>query len=144
MKNSLALDDSTQPLTQILRPFTALQAVLDGYNTLLAFIQLPKLLAQLDVDVLTGSDYVSTTSPLKPADTRTKFNALLAKLDADVIVGDTNYAALLTANVDADLVTQWPLLLAKLDVDSGVPLTTYTASNALPFVTTIDAKPRAL
>lgn len=89
---------------------------------------------------------------------KTDFNAVLTKLDADTLVNNTNYSALLaisstTPAIPATLLangvgeydlyttvsalqtlaqecaTDYAALLAKLDLDSGVNLTTYASGN---------------
>ena len=95
---------------------------------------------------------------------KTDFNATLAKLDADVLVGDTNYVSTtqITASVPSraatirkdgihqgDLytlisslasfastcATKYAALLAKLDADGGVNLTTYASGNPVTSTT---------
>ena len=117
--------------------FGRMQVVMAGFNLLLAYVQFPKLLAQLDADDATTSDYASTLTPANPAGLRAKFNALLAKLDTDAKPAGANYASLLTASADADIGTQWPKLLVKLDGDD-VADNTYVAKNTLTFALTLD------
>lgn len=144
MKNSAALDETTSPLSNQLKPFAALQAAMDLSNLLLVFVQMPKLLAQLDADNLTTSAYAATFTPTSPGDVRTKFNAMLAQLDTDAIPAGADYVATLTAAADTDLVTKWPALLAKLAGDNSGDKANYVGKNTLPFLTTIDLKARAV
>jgi hypothetical protein len=142
-RNSQALDNSSGMLPQVLKPFQALDALQDVGNLLLLMVQFPKLLAQLDADDLTTSNYAATLTPTSPGNILTQFNALLAKLDTDAKPAGANYAALLTAGADADLPAKWTGLLAKLDLDDNAD-NTYVTKNTLPFVKPLDALPRAI
>lgn len=144
MKNTAVLDESNGPILEKLRPFAGLQAVQDGLNLLLAYVQFPKLLAELDTDNLSTSNYAATLTPLSPANVRTQFNAILAKVDTDAIPAGSDYAATLTAAADSDLPTKWPLLLTKLGADNSANKANYVPNHTLPFVTTLNAKPTVI
>lgn len=58
------------------------------------------------------------------------FRLLLAKLDADGGVTDTNYGSTLAPRSDADVLTQFTALLAKLDLDGGVTPTDFASTLA--------------
>jgi len=129
--------DVSSPVARRFNLGTHLQALEDLSNLMLAFGHLPKLLAQLDADDATTSDYAATLAALTPGDVVAKFNLLLAKLDTDAKPAGADYAATLTAASASDLPRVWPLLLTKLDGDDNAD-NTYVAKNTLPFLTTIN------
>jgi hypothetical protein len=137
MKTNAQMLDTASPIHQRFLVGTHLQALEDIGNLQLVLGQLPKLLAQLDADNLTTSNYAATLTPLNPGDVITEFNAILAKLDTDAVPAGANYAALLTVVTVADLVIQWAALLAKLDLDDNTDAT-YVAKNTLPFLKTLN------
>lgn len=129
--------DGDSPANAKLKVGSHIQTVEDTLNLLLAFVQLPKLLAQIDADDATTSNYAATLTPTNPGNVLTQFTALLAKLDADAKPAGSDYAALLTPALLSELPTKWLALLKKLDLDDNTDAT-YEAKNALPFVTTLN------
>ena len=79
-------------------PAAALQAMQVASNAQVVTAAFATLTAALDTDSLQNSDYASVAGTASIGTLVTKFNAVLARLDADTSVADTNYVALLTVS----------------------------------------------
>lgn len=118
--------------------FQRIEALIDQANVLTLYASLPKLLAQIDADDATTSNYATTCTPASPADVLTAWNALLAKLDTDAKPAGSNYAALLGVSVVQDIPGKWLALLAKLDADDNTDNTYTTDNGGVVFLKTVD------
>ncbi len=119
-------------------PFGRIQVALVAVNVLAIHREFAAVLAKLDTSGATDTNYAATLTPVNVLDTRTKFNALLTKLQNDLLVTGDDYVAKCQAGADDQLPAQYAALLAKLDGDAGVGVTTFRSANSAATVPTLD------
>jgi hypothetical protein len=156
---NLLVTDITDSRTKFIAALTALDGDTGVTDTNYVATQSPAALTVASITNSANLVALLNAGNVDLAALRAKMITLLAKLDADTLVGDTNYAALWTpaALTGATITTQaqaatqfkalvadraalratWAGILAKLDADSGVTLTTYLATHAAAAPTTI-------
>lgn len=128
--NSQLMDDTSSAARKAGKPFGRMQVALVAQNVMAIHREFVAVLTKLDGSGATDADYASTLAPVNVKDTLTKFNALLTKLDVDLLVTGQNYVSLCKAFTEEQLPAQYDKLLKKLSTDAGVNLSTFTANAA--------------
>ncbi len=136
--NSQLLDITSSAGRRAGNPFARIQALCVAHNVLAVNREFAAVLAKLDGGGPTDTNYAATLTPTNVKDTLTKFNALLTKLDADVLVTATDYVATCKAFTEGQLPAQYAKLLKKLDGDVGVNVSTFTSGNSAYTVQALD------